>query len=313
MHCGVRDGDDTGVFESPRGELWSHTVDVLTPLVDDADDFGTIVAANALSDIYAAGAEPRAGLAIVAAPLALPDDALRALVGAMARVLAEAGAALVGGHTIRGDELLAGLSVAGVHPDGRVRKQTGSRPGDRLFVTKPLGTGILSTAYRRDLVSEDDLADAVSWMRRTNASAARIASDLDLEAATDVTGFGLLGHLLQMTRETDLVAEVETSAVPALAGALELAAEGVFPGGTRRNLAWVETMAAFDGEVAEADRMLLCDAQTSGGLLLSCPEGRATELEARLGDAGLESAPIGSFSTWSGSGPRLRVRVRALS
>ena len=307
MLRGVRQGDDTGVFRAPSGELWSHTVDVLTPLVDDPDDFGTIVAANALSDLYAAGAEPRAGLALLAAPSALPDDAFRAILSAMARVVAEAGGALVGGHSLRGKELMAGLSVAGVHSSGQLRAKTGAGADDRLFVTKPLGTGILTTAYRQDLVTEEGLAEATASMRQTNAAAAAAATEVGIAAATDVTGFGLLGHLLQMTRGTDLQALLDSAAVPALAGATELAARGVFPGGTKRNREWVSSDTVFAEEVPEGMRVLLCDAQTSGGLLLSCPAHRAKELEERLTASGLTAAEIGGFEIYAGSGPRVRV------
>ncbi len=308
MLRGVSHGDDTGVFRAPSGELWSHTVDVLTPLVDDPTDFGTIVAANALSDLYAAGAEPRAGLAILAAPSALPEEAFRAILAAMARVLSEAGAALVGGHSLRGRELMAGLSVAGVHPEGALRAKTAGRAGDRLYLTKPLGTGILTSAYRSKLVGEEDLREATASMRRTNAAAAAAASDLGIAAATDVTGFGLLGHLLQMTRGTDLAARIDSTAVPALPGAGDLAARGAYPGGTKRNREWVSSDTAFAEEVPEAARVLLCDAQTSGGLLLSCPVDRAGDLEQRLAAAGLVSGAIGAFERWPGSGPRVSVR-----
>jgi selenide,water dikinase len=306
---GVHDGEDTGVIRAPSGELWSHSVDVLTPLVDDPKRFGRIAASNALSDLFAAGAEPRTALCIMGIPDGFPAEDARAILSGLNETVRASGAFIIGGHTVRAPELQIGCSVSGIHPPNiRRRFKKGGRPGDALYLTQALGSGVLTTAFRRGRIGESELEECVSLMERTNQDAARCAARANLRGATDVTGFGFLGHLLQMIEEAGFGAEIDASALPILSGAEDLAAEGFIPGGTRRNRDFVQESVQFTDDVPEHLRWILCDAQTSGGLLLSCPRAAQKVLEQALSEAGLYHLSIGALAAWSQTGPRIRVR-----
>ncbi len=257
------------------------TVDFFTPIVDDAATWGAIAAANALSDIYAMGARPLFALNLVGWPRdVLPFELLGEVLRGAGEVARQAGCAVVGGHSIDDAEPKFGMAVLGeAHPD-RLLTNAGARGGDRLVLTKPLGTGILTTALKQDLIGEADLAEAVHVMTTLNAGAARAALAAGATAATDVTGFGLLGHLGNILAASGVGATLQLSSVPILAGARELALRGVAPGGTKRNL----SAAAVDWAdgIADVDRLLLADAQTSGGLLIAIPEARVEALLAAL-------------------------------
>lgn len=257
------------------------TVDFFTPIVDDAATWGAIAAANALSDIYAMGARPLFALNLVGWPRdVLPFELLGEVLRGAGEVARQAGCAIVGGHSIDDAEPKFGMAVFGeAHPD-RLLTNAGAQPGDRLVLTKPLGTGILTTALKRDLVSEADLGDAVRMMTTLNAGAARAALAAGATAATDVTGFGLLGHLGNILTGSGVGATLRLSSVPILAGARELALRGVAPGGTKRNLS-AAVVDWADG-IADVDRLLLADAQTSGGLLIAVAEARVEALLAAL-------------------------------
>lgn len=257
------------------------TVDFFTPIVDDAATWGAIAAANALSDIYAMGARPLFALNLVGWPRdVLPFELLGEVLRGAGEVARLAGCAVVGGHSIDDAEPKFGMAVFGeAHPD-RLLTNAGARAGDRLVLTKPLGTGILTTALKQGLIGEADLEEAVRVMTTLNAGAARAALAVGARAATDVTGFGLLGHLGNILAASGVGATLTLSAVPILAGARELVLRGVAPGGTKRNLSAV-TVDWAEG-IAEADRLLLADAQTSGGLLLTIPEARVDALLAAL-------------------------------
>jgi selenide, water dikinase len=257
------------------------TVDFFTPIVDDAATWGAIAAANALSDIYAMGARPLFALNLVGWPRdVLPFELLGEVLRGAGEVARQAGCAVVGGHSIDDAEPKFGMAVFGeAHPD-RLLTNAGARPGDRLVLTKPLGTGILTTALKQDLIGEAELAEAVRVMTTLNAGAARAALASGATAATDVTGFGLLGHLGNILASSGVGASLKLSAVPILAGARELALRGVAPGGTKRNLSAVSVDWA-EG-IAEADRLLLADAQTSGGLLIAISEQQTEALLAAL-------------------------------
>lgn len=274
--------DDAAVYRLADDRALVATVDFFTPIVDDAATWGAIAAANALSDIYAMGARPLFALNLVGWPReTLPFELLGEVLRGAAKVAREAGCAIVGGHSIDDAEPKFGMAVFGeAHPD-RLLTNAGARPGDRLVLTKPLGTGILTTALKRELIGEGELAEAVQVMTTLNAGAARAALAAGATAATDVTGFGLLGHLGNILTGSGVGARLRCSAVPVLPAVRELAARGVAPGGTRRNLSAAAAV-EWDGGLDEVERLILADAQTSGGLVIAVPEPQCDALLAEL-------------------------------
>ncbi len=294
---GTATADDAGVYRLTDEIALVQTVDFFTPIVDDARDYGRIAAANALSDIYAMGARPIAALAIGAFPDTMDARIIGSILAGGAEKAREAGIEIIGGHTIKDAEPKYGLAVTGVvHPDRIWRNNTG-KPGDALVLTKPIGTGILTTARRDDAVDEEALRPAIDSMLMLNRDAAAIAARFDVHAATDVTGFGLIGHLCEMT-SAGTGAEISAHAVALFAEVERLANADIVPGGTRANYRFaVERGVQFSESVALARRMILCDAQTSGGLLLAVPPDRSTELVHELKNAGLGGASeIGSLT-----------------
>jgi selenide, water dikinase len=277
-----------------------QTVDFFTPIVDDPYDYGRIAAANALSDIYAMGAKPLSALAIAAFPENLDPAVVGAILRGGIEVAAAAGIDIVGGHTIKDDEPKYGLSVTGiVHPDRVLRNDTG-RAGDVLILTKPLGTGILTTARRSDEIDDAALAPAIESMVALNRVAGEVAVTFDVHAMTDVTGFGLLGHLREMLSGR-LGARIDATSVPLLPGALTLAARDVMPGGTRKNLAAaLQDGARFDPSLPAGLAAVLSDAQTSGGLLIAVDPTQAAQLLDALRSAGVRDACIIGSLTDSG-------------
>jgi selenide,water dikinase len=282
--------DDAGVYRLDDERALVVTVDFFTPIVDDPTDYGRIAAANALSDVYAMGARPLCAVVIAA----FPEDMAAGVVSAVFRggveKCAEAGIPVVGGHTIKDREPKYGLSVTGiVDPQRIVRNDTG-RPGDALILTKPLGTGILTTARRNDLIGDTELAVAVESMVELNAAASEAAVRFGVRAMTDVTGFGLLGHLQEMLGGR-LGAWIDGGAVPLFPNALSLAARDDVPSGTRANLRNArDAGAVFAQELPLGLPALLCDAQTSGGLLIAVDAQRSSALLAELHAAGVPHA-----------------------
>jgi selenide, water dikinase len=271
---GFDTADDAAVVRLRDDLALVQTADFFTPIVYDPYDFGRIAATNALSDVYAMGGTPVSALNLVAFPLeTLGGEVLRAILRGGHDVVEAAGAAIVGGHSIDDPEPKYGLCVTGtVHPD-EVTTNAGGRPGDGLFLTKPLGGGVVSTAAKKGLAGDDLVAAAVAVMTTLNAQAAAEARAAGAHAVTDVTGFGLLGHLHELALASGCAAEVEASAVPAIDGVLDLLAdEAVVSGGTRRNREWAREFAGFDG-VAPEREWLVVDAMTSGGLLVAGPDG----------------------------------------
>jgi selenide,water dikinase len=273
--------DDAAVFQVAADRALVATVDFFTPIVDDAYTFGRIAAANALSDLYAMGARPLFALNLVAWPrtpevLALLGETLRG----GADVARDAGLLIVGGHSIEDVEPKYGLVAIGeAHPD-RLLTNRGARAGDQLVLTKPVGTGILTTGLKRDALSEQDMAEAVGWMTTLNAGAmeAALALGTSVHACTDVTGFGLLGHLRNLLEGSDLAARVRSAAVPVMARARDLVPSGAVPGGTIRNREASAAYTTWDPGVSDETQVLLCDAQTSGGLLLAVAADAADRL-----------------------------------
>lgn len=290
--------DDAAVYRLTPDRALVATTDFFTPIVDDPYDFGRIAATNALSDIYAMGGRPLFALNLVAFPRNLlrgEDDILGDILRGGTEAARGAGIAIVGGHSIDDAEPKYGLAVIGeVHPDHVIRN-VGARAGDALVLTKPLGTGVISTAIKRETAPADAVAAAVASMTRLNDVASRAMIDAEAHAATDVTGFGLMGHLLEMLRASGVGARINAAAVPLLTGARVLAEAGTIPGGTRRNLQDTAGAVHWAADVDEVMRMLLCDAQTSGGLLISVAPERADSLVDTLGHQGHSAARIGAI------------------
>jgi selenide,water dikinase len=280
---GPETGDDAAVYRLRPDLALVVTTDFFTPIVDDAYTFGAIAAANALSDIYAMGAQPLMAVNLVAFPIKelgpeLLADILR---GGLDKVR-EAGIDILGGHSIDDREPKYGLAVTGtVHPD-RVRRNRGGRPGDRLVLTKPLGTGVITTAIKHQVAPPASAAAAIEAMLRLNRDAADAMATVNVHAATDVTGFGLLGHLHFLARASGLAARVESASVPLLPDAEMLADAGEVPGGTRSNERFLASRVRWPAQLPAARQVLLCDAQTSGGLLMAVPENDLERLLAAL-------------------------------
>ena len=285
--------DDAAVYQLTPDRAIVATVDFFTPIVDDAYDFGRIAAANAFSDVYAMGGTPLLALNLVGWPRdKLPYELLGDVLRGGADIAKEAGAFVLGGHSVDDPEPKYGMVVIGeVHPH-RIVTLARARAGDVLVLTKPIGTGVLTTALKRDLLAATDLAPAVKSMTTLNAGAARAmrATGGGVHAATDVTGFGLLGHLHNMLAASGMSAELDAAAVPLLAKAAELAASGAVPGGTKRNREALAPHVTFNPAVAEPVRVLLFDAQTSGGLLIAVEADRVNTLLAALEREGTPAA-----------------------
>ncbi|MBM4353823.1 MAG: selenide, water dikinase SelD [Deltaproteobacteria bacterium] len=293
---GIHKDDDAAVVRMPDGKLLASTVDVFTPVVDDPYRFGAIGAANSLSDIYAMGGVPRFALSVLAYPPALFSPAVPAAIlqGAVDKAW-EAGLPLAGGHTLRTSEVLFGLAVVGDFPGGRVLEKGGALPGDRLVLTKPLGLGVLTTALKRGMLDPEGIDRITSLMSALNDRASRAAVEAEAHACTDVTGFGFLGHLLEMVQASGCRAVVDSVKVPMLPGAFELADRGVVPGGSLANLEFVRPSVQFDESVQHTMRVLLADAQTSGGLLVALAPDRMPMFAASCDTSGLGYDEVGSF------------------
>ena len=288
--------DDAAVVRIAADRALILTTDFFTPIVDDPYTFGQIAAANALSDVYAMGGRPLWCLNLVGWPRdRLPLDALGEVLRGGAEMVARAGALILGGHSIDDPEPKYGLMVVGeVHPD-RMTTNAAAVAGDRLVLTKPIGTGIVATANNKGAAPADAVRAAVESMTTLNDGAAAAAADAGVRAATDVTGFGLLGHLGSMLKASGVAAEVRADVVPWLAGARRLAEEGHVPGGTKRNLTAADEFTAWGAGVDEVERLMLADAQTSGGLLLAVhPDAVERLLGGLISHHTLAAADIGS-------------------
>lgn len=301
---GFDHADDAGVFLLRPDLALVQTVDFFTPIVDDPYWYGAIAAANALSDVYAMGGIPVTALNVTCFPVdCLPLEVLGQILAGARDKCQEAGVVLLGGHTVDDPEPKFGMAVTGTVDPQRLLTNAGGTAGDVLILTKPIGTGILTTALKRDRIAVSDVPALIPTMARLNADAGRLAVAHGARAATDVTGFGLLGHLREMVVASGVGAEVRVSAVPLMPEVAALAAEGIVPGGTKRNLAFVADLVDRAPGVGDTDVLLLADAQTSGGLLIACPPAQAGTLAADLAAAGCEGAIIGRL----GGPPRLRV------
>ncbi len=301
---GLETSDDAGVYKISNELAIIQTVDFFTPIVDDPYMFGQIAAANSLSDVYAMGGVPKTVLNIVGYPIkALGADILSDILKGAADKVKESGAIIVGGHSIDDQEPKFGLSVTGfVHPDN-VHKNIGAKPGDVLVLTKPIGVGIQTTAIKRDMLSDMQLLKVTETMAQLNKTAAECLKGLHPNAVTDITGFGLLGHASEMAKGSDNVTfTIRFENVPILPGTKELATNGVIPGGTKANHKWIRELVKYNPELTEIEQMILCDAVTSGGLLVSLPEKEGLEYVQRLKENGIEEAAIiGTVTSYEGT------------
>lgn len=290
---GLSSGDDAGVFQLTPDTLIVQTVDVFTPVVDDAYDFGRIAACNSLSDIYAMGGRPVTALSIVGFPIhILPHAMLAALLRGGLAVLQEAGAILVGGHSLDDEEIKAGFAVTGLIEKKALVTNAAARPGDRLILTKPLGTGIITLATQLGRASEAARQAAVASMTTLNRAASEIMIRHGAHACTDVTGFGLLGHLGRMVRESGVTAEVQADTLPLLPDVLHYAQEGLYSGANERNADYSRDFTELASGIPPELRAVLYDAQTSGGLLMALPEDRAEPALSDLRQTGLNQAAV---------------------
>ena len=296
---GLDPADDAAVYRLDDERALVFTVDFVPPVVDDPADFGAIAAANALNDVFAMGGVPLLALSVAAFPEELPTELLAAIVGAADETVRSAGALLAGGHTIRDDEPKYGLAVVGTVNPGAVWQKSTARPGDAVFLSKPLGTGLVLHGHKRGLVGDEQRQAAVGWMRMLNRDVADAVRPFAPSAVTDVTGFGLLGHAHETASRSGVRIRIDAARLVPLAGALEVARAGERTGGDRRNRAFVGERVSVDG-VAEELVALACDPQTSGGLLVALPAERAATLEATFVAAGLHLTRIGSVEEGEG-------------
>src|SRR5579883_191394 len=308
---GVETGDDAAVYRLDGDRALVVTADFITPVCDDPFRFGEVAAANALSDVYAMGGRPLVAVALCSFPKGLPAELARGILAGGLSKAAEAGCAVVGGHTVCNPELFYGLSVTGqVHPE-RIVRNVGARPGDALILTKPLGTGLIINGRRRDLGSDGDLASALASMATLNRAASEAAVAAGARAMTDVTGFGFVGHALKMATGSGVTFAIDAAALPILDGAEPLARQGVTTGSTGPNRAIGAGRVAVDrASLPPVLDEILHDPQTSGGLLIAVPAERADALLARLRDgAAPRAARIGeALAPARPDEPPLRIR-----
>jgi selenide, water dikinase len=285
---GLDPGDDAAVYQLDAHTALVQTVDFFPPVVDDPYTFGAIAAANALSDIYAMGGRPIMALAVAGFPEEMPPQVIAAILQGGADKVAEAGAVVAGGHTVVDKEPKYGLCVTGLVDPARATAKARAQPGDALLLTKPLGTGVITTALKRGEAEPAHLAAAVASMLRLNRRAAELAAEAGVRGATDITGFGLLGHAAELARSSGVALRLDAGALPLLAGAHSYAAAGVTPGGLARNREYLEQagFVRFADGLDEGLRRLCYDPQTSGGLLLALPESEAAALLERFAAAG---------------------------
>ena len=289
---GTETGDDAGVYRIGEDAALVFTVDFFPPIVDDPFSYGAIAAANSLSDIYAMGGKPLLALNIVGFPAELPKDILVEILRGGFEKAEEAGCLIIGGHTVDDQEPKYGLAAIGLVEPGKQVTNAGARPGDTLVLTKPVGTGIITTAGKQGVAKPEVLDRAVSTMSTLNRAACEAMVKVGVNAGTDVTGFGLIGHLSLMMRGSGTAAKITLSSVPVLPGTWDLLEGGIAPGGTHRNLDSARRRVQWHDGVSDAAKLLLCDAQTSGGLLMSVPHDRLDRLLKELEASGVPGTAI---------------------
>jgi len=303
---GFDHADDAGVYQIAPDQALVQTVDFFTPIVDDPYTFGQIAATNALSDVYAMGGKPLTALALVCFPDKADLEILEQILAGGLSKMIEAGCTVIGGHSIRDEETKFGYSVTGIVHPNKVLANAGAKPGDALLFTKAIGTGVISTAIKKGKAEPQWVAAAVHSMTTLNKLAAEVIRNggFHVNAMTDVTGFGLIGHAREIALASDVSLSIAAGRIPLLAGALECVRAGFIPGGLKNNRDFAECLVEYDAGVPEDLRALLFDPQTAGGLLIATPE--APVLSVALRDAGVAAVDIGQVLP-SGK-PRIRVR-----
>jgi selenide,water dikinase len=297
---GLSPADDAAVYRLDADRALVFTLDFFPPIVDDPDDFGAIAATNALNDVFAMGGAPLLALSIAAFPEELPTETVAAIFAAAERQTRAAGAILAGGHTIRDDEPKYGLAVVGtVHPDGLWPK-AGAKPGDAVFLTKPLGTAMVLGGHKKGLVGDAERAAAVAWMRTLNRDAADVLRAFEPNCVTDVTGFGLLGHAHEVASRSGVRIVLDAARLPAMDGALEVSRAGVRNAGHPRNEEFAGGNVEIGAGVADAFVGLAYDPQTAGGLLVTLPSDRSVGLEAQFAARGLFLRRVGRVEAGGG-------------
>ncbi len=279
---GLCNPDDAAVYRLDDDRALILTTDFFTPIVDDPYDYGAIAAANALSDIYAMGGSPFLALSLVAFPSHLPKRILEEVMRGMGETIRAAGAAIAGGHSIKDDEPKVGLCVAGLASPRAMLTKGGVGTGDVLVLTKPLGSGVITTAAKQNKVAPDHIVECVRWMKKLNREAAECALAAGARGGTDITGFGLIGHAWEMAQASGVGFRITLAAMPFLEGAQRYADNGILPGGANSNRSAYEKHVHLPLDVCEGDCMLLFDPQTSGGLLLGIPRERLPDFEQRM-------------------------------
>ena len=289
--------DDAAVYRINDDTAMIQTADFFPPVVDDPRSFGRIAAANALSDVYAMGGTPRLAINLLCFPTCLNLEIVREILAGGADKVVEAGAVIAGGHSIEDTEPKYGLCVTGFARPEEILTNSGSKPGDLLVLTKPVGTGVLSTAAKAELLTDGQMKEMIGLMSTLNKGAQEVMLPLKPSACTDITGFGLLGHVNELAEGSGVTVQLWADTVPFASGALELAQDGIIPAGAYRNRNYLEGKVKVEEAVALEVSDLLFDPQTAGGLLISIPEERGVELVRRLNDRGIPGAVIGQVQS----------------
>ena len=296
----MQDPDDAAVWRLDEDRAIVVTTDFFTPVVDDAYDYGAIAAANSLSDVYAMGGQPFLALNVAALPDDLPNEISREIIRGGAEKAREAGVVIAGGHTVKDKEPKYGLVVIGFVDPRKMLSKSGLKIGDALVLTKPLGFGVTTTALKQQKAEEQDIVEVVDWMKRLNKSASQLALEFGLRGGTDITGYGLLGHGLEMATASGVSLKLDPAKIPFVSGARKYAEKGIFPGGAFDNKKYFEPNVKFSHAIDEPNQMLLFDPQTSGGLLLGVPREQLDSYVVRAGEMGQATWVVGSVETGTG-------------
>jgi selenide, water dikinase len=297
---GLREPDDAAVWRLDEDRAIVVTTDFFTPIVDDAYDYGSIAAANSLSDVYAMGGQPFLALNVAALPDDLPNEISGAIIRGGAEKAREAGVVIAGGHTVKDQEPKYGLVVIGFVDPRKMLSKSGLKIGDTLVLTKPLGFGVTTTALKQQKAEEADVAEVVDWMKRLNKPASQLAVEFDLKGGTDITGYSLLGHAMEMANASGVALKFEFRKIPFVAGARKYAEQGSFPGGAFDNKKHFELQVKFSDSIDEPNQMLVFDPQTSGGLLLSVPQNRLDSFIAKAQEIGQAAWRVGTVEKGTG-------------
>ena len=297
---GLREPDDAAVWRLDEERAIVVTTDFFTPVVDDAYDYGAIAAANSLSDIYAMGGQPFLALNVAALPDNLPPELSSEIIRGGAEKAREAGVVIAGGHTVKDKEPKYGLVVIGFVDPRKMLSKGGLKVGDALILTKPLGFGVTTTALKQEKANEQDVQEAVTWMKRLNKTAGQLANEFDLRGGTDITGYSLLGHGMEMADASGVALRFDFASIPFISGARKYAEQGIFPGGAFDNKKHFIEKVGFADIIDEPNQMLLFDPQTSGGLLLGVPHEGVDSFLARASELDQPAWKVGEVRAGSG-------------